>query len=898
MRRWGPWRSTSRPRRRPASPVRTRDGRRPLVLALLPLAVVAHGAPLLAGRVLSSARGSATHLQRATRPQLGLERPLKAGHARPPEHRHRGGPRGGARCPWVEASLRGQSTPELLAAEVVGRMTLAQEAEFVVLAARNGYENLNVGIPALCIPPLSLSDGPNGVSFHVHGVTQLPSSIGVAASFDPAVAFATGQVGGAEARTKGIDVLQGPELNLARVPVSGRIFEGYGEDPTLAALMGVANVEGIQSEGVMADAKHLSAYNQETDRVRLDQVVSDRALVELYDVPFEAAVEQGHVASVMCSYGELNGVNDCSDPLIYQTLSSWGFDGFVRSDLNSVPRAGLAFRAGLDLIKPSSAAEIVGLVQNRTISRERLDDAVGTVLAEMFRFGMIAHPRRLELARNATSPAHARVARWAAERSMVLLKDAGGILPLTRTASSIAVIGSSASDLPRSAGYGSAFVNPPYVVTPLSSIRRYVSPRTKVTYSVGGPGGLRLEPVPARELVSGVPLPRESRPVMPAEPGSGDLRVDLAPHVSAQAATAQSPGRGEGWSSWSAVLKVPRSGTYEFSLEQNGDTWFSVDGRPVMSMPGLHGRSIWATTVRLRAHQRYSLSVKWYAVTGESIPEMGLANVTPQIDAAVATARAARVAVVFVSDWNSEGADRPNLELPGDANALVQAVAAANPRTVVVLNTGGAVTMPWIDSVRGVLEAWYPGQEDGAATAAVLFGDVDPSGRLPLTFPAASGPAPISASGEFPGVDSKVMYREGLDIGYRWYQAHQVAPLFPFGFGLSYTSFRLSGASLHTSGGRVAVSVRVTNTGQVAGTEVVQVYLGFPPGSGEPPQQLRAFGRVTLDPSATKRVTLYLDQGAFEADIGGTLQTVPGTYEVGVGTSSASLPFELPTSAP
>lgn len=777
-------------------------------------------------------------------------------------------------------------------------MTLADKVGFVVLVARGGYENTNAAVPALCIPALTLSDGPNGISFYANGVTQLPAAIGIAASFDPAVANATGRVEGAEARAKGIDVVQGPELNLARVPESGRIFEAYGEDPHLAGAMGVANVEGVQSEGVMAEAKHFSAYNQETARARLDEVVSRRALEELYDAPFAAVVEQAHAASLMCAYGAVDGVNDCADTHQYAALASWGFSGFVRSDLASVARVALAFRAGLDLVKPASATSLEHLVRDGAIPRADLDRAVERTLTEMFAFGMIGHPRPPRIGARATSRTHSEVALLAAERSMVLLKDRGGILPLPRSLRSVAVIGPDAFGAPRTAGYGSAHVHASFVLTPLASIRRAVGRRTRVDYVAGGPGGLRLAPLPARDLVSGVPLPSEARPDVPPEPGMSDLHVARADNLSAAVATAGAPGRGSGWSTWHAVLEVRKSGVYEISIEQDGDTWCYLDGRAILAMRGLHGRSIWATTVSLTAHERYSIAVDWFAVRGNALPALGFADVSPQIAAAVRAARSARVAIVFASDWNSEGVDRPNLSLPGDADALISAVAAANPRTVVVLNTGGAVLMPWLHRVKAVLEAWYPGEQDGAATAAVLTGRIDPSGRLPLTFPASQAATPVSSLRQFPGVDATVHYSEGIDIGYRWYEAHDVAPLFPFGFGLSYTSFSLSDASLGADRGGIDASVTVRNTGRRRGTDVVQAYLGFPASAGEPPRQLRAFDAVTLAPGEARTVRLDLPRSAFLAYLGGRFRTVGGEYRVEIGQSSSDLPITLATEAP
>ena len=257
----------------------------------------------------------------------------------------------------------------------------------------------------------------------VRGVTQLPAAIGIGASFNPSLAYATGRLVGAEARAKGINAVQGPDLNLARVPLSGRVFESFGEDPFLTSQLGVANIDGIQSEGVMAVVKHFVAYSQETARARIDDVVTARALAELYNLPFEAAVKLGHVAGVMCASGLLNGVRACADPYIYSTLASWGFRGFVRSDARAAPSATPAFAAGLDLIKPNSPLTIERLVRNGSLSIRYLNRAVRTVLTEMFAYRLLAHPRHPSVDAVATTPSHATTALLAAEESIVLLRD-------------------------------------------------------------------------------------------------------------------------------------------------------------------------------------------------------------------------------------------------------------------------------------------------------------------------------------------------------------------------------------------------------------------------------------------------------------------------------------------
>ena len=248
---------------------------------------------------------------------------------------------------------------------------------------------------------------------------------------------------------------------------------------------------------------------------------------------------------------------------------------------------------------------------------------------------------------------------------------------------------------------------------------------------------------------------------------------------------------------------------------------------------------------------------------------------------------------MFAGDNNSESLDRPNLNLPGDANALISAVAAVNPHTIVVLNTGGAVLMPWINQVAGVLEAWYPGQVDGNAIAAVLSGAVNPSGRLPITFPASAGATSIRSASSFPGVNSVVNFGSGLEVGYRWYQAHHVNPLFAFGFGLGYTNFKLTNPSVARNATGYLVSVDVRNVGPRSGTDVIQTYVGYPSAAGEPPQQLRAFTRITLSPNGTGRAVMHIPWSGFQSYVGNRFTTIPGQYSISVGESSANLPFSV-----
>ena len=794
-----------------------------------------------------------------------------------------------SQCPWIYDSLHHHHSAEQLAAQVASLMTPSELANFVVLQTSGGIENYNVGVPRLCIPSLTLVDGPSGIGANSRGVTQFPSELAVAASFNASTARQVGFAMGQEALAKGYDVLQAPDLNLIRSPLDGRAFETYGEDPYLASLMGVAAIEGIQSTGVMAQAKHVGAYTQEVARARLDQIVTPRVLAEIYDMPFQAAVTQAHVASLMCAMGSLNGVNTCSSPALYATLRSWRFHGFVRSDYNAVTTPSPAISAGISLIKPASTARILTSADSRRLRLTFLRRSVASLLTEMFAYGLVAHPRSLALATSATTPAHRLVALRAARQGIVLLKNDNHVLPLA-DGGTIAVIGVDARQGVVTRGGGSSGVHASLLETPLAALEKVLA-HAHMTYAPGGPNGLEFDPLKVNDITSGTAPLSELPLTTHGEPGKADVAIDYAPAVTSAALTATTPGTGEGWSNWTVTFRAERTGTYVMGLQDIGDTWLTLNGSVVLADRGLHGPYPQSTSVQLVAGQSYTLKATWFSISATTAPRFGIDYVQPQINAAVAAARAAHTAVVFASDIMSEGADRPSLLLQGDLNALIEAVAAANPRTVVVLNTGGPIVMPWKAQVAGIVEAWYGGQMAAPAMAQVLAGVVDPSGRLPVTIPGSTWQTPALSPVQYPGVAGVVDFGGLSDIGYRWYQSHGVTPGYPFGYGLSYTSFSWSRINVARTGtgssAGAVVSLDVTNTGSRAGVDVVEVYLGYPGGLGEPPAQLRGVATVTLAPGASRHVVIDLPHGDFTYFNGHSLVVANGPYSVNVGRSSA-----------
>ncbi|MEO6602876.1 MAG: glycoside hydrolase family 3 C-terminal domain-containing protein, partial [Polyangiaceae bacterium] len=635
--------------------------------------------------------------------------------------------------------------PGLANARIRATTLLATLSQSQKLALVQGSPGLYVGNVAAvgAIPALSLQDGPAGVR-DFSGVTGFPAPITLAASWDRELVEAWGSAMGAEMRGKGVMIQLGPMMNLARVPTGGRNFEGFGEDPYLAAELAARDVVGIQSQKVVATAKHFLGNEQETNRFGGNSQIDARTLHEVYYAPFEASVRAG-VGAVMCSYNRLNGEYACQNPSALADLKTGlGFSGWVMSDWGATKSVSASANAGLDMEQPYGTffGSLGTAISNAAVAQARLDDMVLRILTALTRVGVLDDSPVGTPASNVNPGEHVGIAQRAAATGITLLKNQDGLLPLD-SSKTIAVIGRAGHAVPAFGGGGSAQVKPPYVVSPFTEIQ--LRSGNTVTYS-------------------------------------------------------------------------------------NGTN-----------------------------------------------------------DAAALAASAADVAIVFAAVDSSEGADRPSLSLGFDA--LVTAVANANPNTIVVLNVPGAVLMPWLDQVAAVLVAWYPGQENGKAITPILFGDENPSGKLPVTFPKSASDLPQPSS------EQNVPYAEGLAIGYRALDAASIAPLFPFGYGLSYTTFSYTGLELYSGStkGSIAAQFELTNTGIRAGAEVAQLYLSYPPGSGEPPRVLRGFERVALAPGESRTVRIELDPRALSCwNPTSSARYVPtGTYHVTVGGSSRNLPLEV-----
>jgi beta-glucosidase len=780
-------------------------------------------------------------------------------------------------------------------------------------------------VERLGIPAIKVTDGPNGArgDGFAGGITAacFPVGIALAATWNTELVERVGQALGQEAVTKGAQLLLAPTVNIHRSPLNGRNFECYSEDPYLSARMAVAYIQGVQSQGVGACVKHYVCNDSEFERQSISSEVGERALREIYLLPFKAAVREAGAWALMASYNKVNGTYACENPYLLRDIlrEEWGFDGIVMSDWFGTTSTAGAVNGGLDLEMPGPTLwrgeRLLAAVREGEVEEAAIEESVRFLLQTIDRAGAFEHlPSEAEQA--VDRPEHRALARQAAREGIVLLKNEDGLLPLdTARLSSIAVIGPNAR-IARIMGGGSSRVNPHYAVTPYAGIVARVGDAAEVRYAVGCTNHRMLPVLDASWLT-------------PA--GNGGKRgltaqyydnVDLSgePVGMAVVESMDQAWLGKGppqverdrfSCKYTGTFAARETGRYTFGLASAGLSRLYVDGEQVIDnwteqVPGESFEGTGSTevtrAVEMMAGHSYEIRLE-YSKADETLylagVRLGCLPPVPEdaIWRAAALAAASDVAVICAGlsdEWESEGFDRPDMELTGDQVALISAVAVANPKTIVVLQSGSPLSMGWLDEVAAVMQAWYPGQECGNAIADVLFGDVDPSGRLPQTFPVRleDNPAYIN----YPGENGRVYYGEGLSVGYRYYDKKRIEPLFPFGYGLSYTSFAYRDLNLSASEiapeDELRVSVDVTNTGDRAGRDVVQIYVrDLESTLTRPDKELKAFAKVSLEPSETKTVTVKLDRTslAYYDDLDGHWIAEAGTFEVLVGRSSRDI---------
>jgi beta-glucosidase len=799
------------------------------------------------------------------------------------------------------------------------------------------------GVDRVGIPSVGVTDGPNGARGatlpgpEAQPTTCVPCGSALGATWDPTLVRRVGALLGQEARARGCHVLLAPTVNIPRSPLAGRNFECYSEDPLLSGTLAAAFIAGAQSERVATTVKHFVGNDAEFERYTMSSVIDERTLREIYLVPFEHAVRDGNVLGVMTGYNRLNGMWCSEDGELLTDIlrREWGFEGFVLTDWYGVASTVSSQAAGVDLEMPGPGRAfgpaLADAVRRGSVAEADLDDQVGRLLSVYDRLGL------LDAAEGSDAPARpdpdrrATVAREAATASIVLLHNTG-VLPLPTDVRRVAVIGPNA-DRAVMMGGGSAGVEPDHRTSPVEALRSRLGPGISVAYEPG------VDLTRSASILR-IPLVAEYFGALGCAgviAHRHDLHATELTHLGPPV-----PGLDGPFSVRATGRYQPsETGRYVFTLTHVGRARLLVDGAVALDGfveslprgPSFMGLGCEELTheVDLEAGREVEVGIEYDTLGAHGLFafRVGCRWKPPAdlLERAVAAAGDADVAVVVVgtsNEWESEGFDRETLVLPVDQDELVRRVAAANSRTVVLVNTGAPVAMPWVDDVGAVLQIWFGGQEMASAVAAVLVGDSDPGGRLPVTFPARLEDTPTFPT--FPGERSEQRYGEGLLVGYRWYEGRRIDVTFPFGHGLSYTTFALGEPVLSAPslapGEDLVVTVAVTNTGGRAGTEVVQCYVAPP--SGElfrPRQELKAFGKIRLEPGETGGVTLTLNARSFACWDPGTSTTTTlrsrmplgsminkgarpdrpsgwrndtGSYVLHIGRSSADIAWRIP----
>jgi beta-glucosidase len=773
-------------------------------------------------------------------------------------------------------------------------------------------------IQRLGIGKLRVTDGPNGArggGSLIGGVKSASFPVGIAlgATWNVDLVKQIGAALADEVKSKNAHMLLAPTVNIHRSVTNGRNFECYSEDPILSGELAVAYIVGLQGQGIGATIKHFAGNESEIERTTISSEIDERALREIYLIPFEWAVKKAQTWGVMSSYNRLNGTFTSEhDWLLTDVLrKEWGFDGIVMSDWFGSHSTVETVNAGLDLEMPGPPRDrgqkLVDAVRSGAVSEATLRERVVSMLRLMERVGSLDDHRPFEEKAD-DRPEHRALIRRAGAEAAVLLKNRG-VLPL-RGDGSIAVIGPNAK-IAQIMGGGSAQLNAHYRVSPWQGLVDAVG-ADRLTCAPGCTNH-RFEPVLrgqfkveyfANEKLSGEPahvaMQDEAQAFWIGHIAEG--KVDPL-HFSARLTGSFTP---------------ETSGTHRVGIYSAGFAKVFVDGKLIADAwtNWVKGRTFFEEgcdevvgTVDLesgRAHQVViEFATKDFATLGLAAfsAGIGLPLGSDAITQAVLAARNADTAIVFIGrngEWDTEGSDLPSIELPGRQSELVAAVANANPNTIVVLQTGGPVEMPWIGSVAALLQAWYPGQEAGNAIADVLTGAAEPSGRLPQTFPVrwADNPAHSQDKEVYPGLEGKVRYEEGIFVGYRHYDKLGLTPLFPFGFGLSYTSFAVSDLTIaddeFEAEGNLTVGVTITNTGGRDGAAVVQLYVSDDAASDpRPAKELKSFSKVSLKAGESRQITLGLDARAFAFYRVKAKHWLveDGSFTLRVGLSSDDLPL-------
>jgi beta-glucosidase len=810
--------------------------------------------------------------------------------------------------------------------DLMGRMTLEEKVS--LLAGRDFWHTRS--IERLGIPAIKVTDGPYGVRTMADDdpdltipATCFPTGVAMAATWNPELIYQVGEALGEETAERGCAVLLGPCVNIHRSPLGGRNFESFSEDPYLSSQMAQNYVSGVQSQNVGVSIKHFALNNSEFQRFTISSEADERTKREIYFPSFEKVVREVKPWTVMCSYNRIDGIyaseNTC---LLTDVLKKeWGFEGVVMSDWFATHSGVPAARAGLDLEMPGPARyfgdALLSAVKSGEVSEEIINDKVQRILRLVMKVNDQPGDPLQRTVKKIGLRTRRRLAREVAEEAIVLLKNENDILPLRlREISSIAVIGPNAKKA-RFGGGGSSLVKPEYTISPWEGLKKRCRGKVKLAFEQGCANN-RLTPVLDSKFAiptggkrhHGLMAEYFANDDLSGEPTLRKVEKEFVHRWFTEAPPGPGIDSGNFSMRWTGLFLAPMTGRYRFGLFADGVGRIIIDKKLIVesgvdqTLGAFNVKEEVVGEVTLKEGKDYDILIEYRK---NPRIQSAMANIRagcelPQPadmqERAVNLAAHSDVALVFAGlneEHESEGFDREKLSLPADQMALISAVAAVNRNTIVILNSGSPVSMDgWIDKVPAIVESWFPGQEGGNAIFSVLVGEVNPSGRLPDTFPRRIEDNP--AYGNYPGENGKVFYREGIFVGYRHYDARGIEPLFPFGHGLSYTDFdysnlRVSPTLIKTVETAI-VLVDITNTGRRKGKEVVQLYIqDVNPGVPRPIKELKRFEKISLRPGETGTVSFTLDKEALSFYHPELKKWVaePGEFEILVGASSRDI---------
>ena len=782
--------------------------------------------------------------------------------------------------------------------DLLNRMTLQEKIDMLGGTGFATKPNQRLGIPEF-----RMSDGPLGVRWD--SSTAFPSGICMASTWDTSLINKVGKSIGEELKGKGRNAILGPCVNIARIPTGGRNFESFGEDPYLTSRMAVSYIKGVQSEGVAATVKHFAVNNQEYERMFVDVQVSERALNEIYLPAFKASVTEAGALCVMAAYNKVNGTYCSANHfLLNQYLKKkWGFKGLVMSDWGAVHSSIPTAQNGLDLEMPDgkflNGTTLTEAVKSDEINIKTIENKISRILTVMFKIGLFEHqfspdPNLI----NTTE--HKETAYKTAVEGIVLLKNNNHLLPLNlKELKSIAVIGPNAQ-FARTGGGGSSMVSPVYSVSPFEALKNKLPQNIKINYAAG----IKLEgdsdPIDGKYFF----LPGLNEHGLTAEYFTNKNLEGKPAVTKIDKQISFDWGDGSPFPGfpvdnfsvrWTGELKAPETGDFLIDIVSDDGVRFFINDSLMINDWNDHAAQSNKFKIHFEKDKSYKIKLEYYEHGGSALVELGwqLQNNKP-IEDAITTAKNSDAAILFIGtsgNFESEGFDRPDLKLPDNQNELIKKIAAVNKNTIVVLTSGSPVLMnDWIDNVNAVVETWFGGDEIGNAITDVLTGKYNPSGKLPITFPEKW--EDCSAYNSYHTKDSVSAYSDGIFVGYRHFDKEKIAPLFPFGFGLSYTSFDYSNINVRSFGDKFVVSFNLKNKGIVEGTEIPQLYIHDPnPVIEKAPRELKRFARVELNPGEVKKISFELsknDFNYFDAEKH-NWQISPGSYELLIGSSSGDI---------